>query len=56
MLVSLIGGMLAAAYFTGVTPETIAEGHLPSFWAIVGAGGLMGILLAATRMRKVMRR
>jgi hypothetical protein len=56
MLVSLIGGMLAAAYFTGVTPETIADGHLPSFWAIVAAGGLTGIVLAAMRMRKVVRR
>jgi hypothetical protein len=56
MLVSLIGGMLSAAYFTGVTTETVAEGHLPSFWAIVGAGGLTGIILAAMRMRKVMRR
>ena len=56
MLVSLIGGMLAAAYFTGVTTETIADGHLPSFWAIVGAGGLTGIILAAMRMRKVVRR
>jgi hypothetical protein len=55
MLMSLIGGMLAAAYFTGVTPETIAEGHLPSFWAIVAAGGLTGIVLAAMRMRKVVR-
>ncbi len=56
MLISLIGGMVAAAYFTGVTTETIAEGHLPSFWAIVGAGGLTGIILAAIRMRKVVRR
>ncbi|MGF1621548.1 MAG: hypothetical protein ACFCUR_13160 [Rhodomicrobiaceae bacterium] len=56
MLVSLIGGMLAAAYFTGVTPETIADGHLPSFWVIVGVGGLTGIILAAMRMRKVARR
>jgi len=53
VLACLIGAMLAAFQLTGVSPQTLAEGHLPAFWMIVGGGGVIGVILAASRIRKM---
>ena len=51
ILFALLTAMAVAALFNDISPATLSDHILPTYWINVGVGALIGLLFAVMRMR-----